>query len=297
MPSLKPLLITLLVRGVGRLPLRTARFLGASLGELTYRINSRSAKVTRANLALCLPHLSSQEREQLTQDSLRETGMAAAETCLLWRRGTASIESLIVSSEGVHLAQEALERGKGLLVLGPHLGNWEALGLYLTALGEVTSLYQPPKQEGLNDLIRSGREKAGARLVPTNTKGVAALLKALKSNGISGILPDQNPNDEGSGIYVPFFGHPAFTMVLANKLILRTGCTALFAFTKRIEGGFHLVFREPPPELYSEDQTVAVTALNRGVESLVMEAPAQYQWEYKRFKKVAAGEASYYINI
>lgn len=265
------------------------------MGSAAYLLNTRSTKVTRRNLALCLPHMVESEREQLAKASLQETGMAAAETCLLWRKNTAPLTGLVRSSEGDHLVTQALEKGQGLLVLAPHLGNWEVLGLHLVRFGKVTNLYQPPKLQGIEELIRRGRGKSGATLVPTNAKGVAALLKALKSNGISGVLPDQNPNDESSGIYAPFFGHPALTMVLANKLIQRTGCTALFAFAKRVEGGFHVIFREPPEEIYSDDQTVAVGALNLGIESLVMEAPEQYQWEYKRFKKVAAGGERYYV--
>lgn len=294
MPAIKPVLITLLIRSVGHLPLGATRSLGAAVGSLTYGLNGRSTKVTRANLALCLPQLSDDEREQLVKASLQETGKAAAEMCLIWRKDTAPRSGLIRSSEGDHLATEALEKGKGLLILAPHLGNWEVLGLHLATFGKVTNLYQPPKLEAMDELVRQGREKCGAQLVPTSAKGVAALLKTLKSNGISGILPDQNPNDEGSGIYAPFFGHPALTMVLANKLIQRTGCTALFAFAKRVESGFHIVFREPPEDIYSDDRATAAMALNKGIESLVMEAPEQYQWEYKRFKRVEAGRERYY---
>lgn len=294
MPALKPALITLAIRCIGRLPLRATRKLGAAMGSLTYVLNVRSTKVTRTNLRLCLPHLAEAEREALVKKSLQETGKVAAETCLILSKSRKPIAELICSIEGEDLARQALAKGKGLLILAPHLGNWEVLGLHLTTLAEVTNLYQPPKLAGLDELIREGREQSGAKLVPTNAKGVAALLKTLKNNGISGILPDQNPNEEASGIYAPFFSHPALTMVLVNKLIQRTGCTVLFAFAKRVEAGFQLIYREPPAAIYDEDQATAIAAMNEGVEKLIMEAPAQYQWEYKRFKRVQAGSESYY---
>lgn len=277
------------LRLVGLLPLSAARRLGAVMGEAAYRLNSRGAKITRENLALCLPHLSVQERERMTRASLRETGKVATEVCVIWRNNEVPVQGYIRRIEGEELARNPLAAGKGLLILAPHLGNWEVLGLHLASLGNVTSLYQPPKLAGLDEVIRTGREKSGAQLVPTNAKGVAALLKTLKNNGISGILPDQNPNDDGSGDFAPFFGHPAFTMTLVHKLIQRTGCVAVFAFAKRVEGGFDLIYRAAPEDIYSDDQQVSLTALNLGVERLVMEAPEQYQWEYKRFKKVAPG--------
>jgi len=281
------------LRLVGLLPLPAARRLGALMGRIAYRLNSRGAKITRENLALCLPHLNEQERERMTRASLRETGKVATEVCVIWRNNEVPVQSYIRRIEGEELARQPLADGKGLLILAPHLGNWEVLGLHLASLGPVTNLYQPPKLAGLDEVIRKGREKSGAQLVPTNAKGVAALLKNLKGGGICGILPDQNPNDPGSGDFAPFFGHAAFTMTLVHKLIQRTGCVAVFAFAKRVEGGFDLIYRAAPEEIYSDDQQISLTALNLGVERLVMEAPEQYQWEYKRFKVAPDGERRY----
>jgi len=279
----------LVLRLVGLLPLPLARRLGSLMGRIAYSINGRSAKVTRENLLLCLPHFTSEQREIMVKHSLRETGKVATEMCVILNNRQSPVQSLIRRIEGEELARAALAKGKGLLILAPHLGNWEVLGLHLASLGEVVNLYQPPKLPGLETVIRRGREKSGAQLVPTNAKGVAALLKNLKNNGISGILPDQNPNDDSSGVFAPFFGQPALTMTLIHKLIQRTGCTAVLAFAKRVDGGFELIYRAPPEAIYSDDQIVSTTALNQGVEALVMEAPSQYQWEYKRFKKTEPG--------
>jgi len=255
------------------------------MGHIAYITNGRSAKITRENLMLCLPHLGFRDRERMIKRSLKETGKVATEVCVLWHNHQIPVQHYIRRIEGEELARQALADGKGLLILAPHLGNWEVLGLHLTSLGTVTNLYQPPKMAELDEVIRRGRERSGANLVPTNAKGVAALLKNLKNNGICGILPDQNPNDEGSGNFAPFFGHPAFTMTLVHKLILRTNCTAVFAFAKRVESGFELIYRAAPEDIYSEDTETSLAALNLGVERLVMEAPEQYQWEYKRFKR------------
>jgi KDO2-lipid IV(A) lauroyltransferase len=277
------------LRLVGALPLSVARRLGALMGTIAYYGNGRGTRITRENLALCLPHLDAQTRERMTRASLQETGKVATEVCVIWRNNDLPVQGYIRRIQGEELATQPLAEGKGLLILAPHLGNWEVLGLHLASLGKVTNLYQPPKLAGLDEVIRKGREKSGAHLVPTNAKGVAALLKNLKAGGICGILPDQNPNDDSSGDFAPFFGHPAFTMTLVHKLIQRTGCVAVFAFAKRLDDGFELIYRCAPDDIYSDDQQTSLAALNRGVEQLVLEAPEQYQWEYKRFKKVAPG--------
>lgn len=292
MAKIKSIVAIWLCRTLGCLSLASARGLGRHLGTLAYRLNIRMTKVTRANLTVCLPQLSEADREKLVLHSLQETAKVALEICVIWRTSDQPIQRLIKKRQGEELALDALEQGKGLIILAPHLGNWEVLGLHLSSLGAVTNLYQPPKLEGLEAMVRKSREASGSRLVPTNAKGVAALLKALKTGGISGILPDQNPQDTRSGEFVPFFGQPALTMVLVHKLIQRTGCKVLFAFAKRIDEGFELIYRLPPEEVYADDQTTALTALNRGVETLVVEAPEQYQWEYKRFKKTPANKSN-----
>ncbi len=283
--TIKSAFIVGLVRLLGRLPLRQARRLGAALGGLAYRLNTRMVRVTRRNLALCLTQFPADRRESLVRQSIRETGRLAPEACVVLRRRATSINTMITHIDGEALVRALVAEQKGLIVLAPHLGNWEVLGTWLPQLAPTTSLYQPPRLAGLEELVREGRQQSGSELVPTNAKGVAAIIRRLKSGGICGILPDQNPNSDASGEFVPFFGHPAFTMTLVYKLLQKTRCNAVFAFAKRVDDGFVLVFRAPPEEIYSEDSLTSLAALNKGVERLVLEAPEQYQWEYKRFKR------------
>lgn len=282
---IKSMAATTLVRALGLLPLAGGRALGSSLGRLVYRLDLRMTKISRENLAICLPGLADAERERLTLASLRETGKLGAEICHIWSRPAPALAKLIRGRRGTELVEEALAGGNGLLLLGPHLGNWEMIGLQLAEFGHVITMYQPVKLAGLDRFIRQSRSKTGCELVPTNTRGVAIMLRALQDNGIGAILPDQVPGDLRAGRFVPFFNEPALTMTLIHKLLQRSGCKALFGYAKRVDGGFELIFRAPPAELYSSDEEIALRALNRGIEALVLEAPAQYQWEYKRFKR------------
>ena len=108
-----------------------------------------------------------------------------------------------------------------MIVLAPHFGNWEVLNFWLSSHFPFTAMYEPPKIADLDPVIRHGRERMGAELVPTNPRGVAALLKALKRAEAVGILPDQEPS-WGSGVFADFFGRPAYTATLLPKLVART---------------------------------------------------------------------------
>ncbi|WP_096086664.1 lysophospholipid acyltransferase family protein [Agaribacterium haliotis] len=271
------------LKTLGSMPLSWARAIGAGLGHVAWALNGRERWVTERNIELCFASRPLNKRRDLAKASLIETAKLSLEMLVVWRRDQAWLQARIKKIDGQELVSEALEQGKGLIVLGPHLGNWEVLGKYIPRYAPVSSLYQPPKQVLLEEFIKNSREASGAQLVPTNKRGVAALLGRLKAGEMTGILPDQVP-DEG-GEFSGFFGHQAYTMTLIHGLLKRTQCKAVMAFAKRVDGGFELHFRKPDENIYSAELSESLEALNKSVEALVQEAPAQYQWEYKRFKK------------
>ena len=65
-------------------------------------------------------------------------------------------------------------------------------------------------------------------------------------------------------------------------------------YAKRVPNGFVACFSKPDDNIYSEDTEVSVSAMNKSIERLVLEAPEQYQWEYKRFKKHPSGKKKVY---
>ncbi|MDZ7825461.1 MAG: hypothetical protein U5R48_04865 [Gammaproteobacteria bacterium] len=136
-------------------------------------------------------------------------------------------------------------------------------------------------------------ERTGARLVPTDAGGIRALLQALRSGGMAGILPDQVP-PRGAGRHASFLGRPALTMTLVQRLLRSTGAEALMATALRVPDGFQLHFRRPVAGLDAADPRRAARALNASVEECIALAPAQYQWSYKRFKHPPPGSPDPY---
>lgn len=283
---MKNWLVPFIFKFLGRLPLRVSRALGSLMGLGLWYSDSRAARVTRENLRLCWPALSEAERRRLARRSLKETGKTAAEAGAVWCRSPKWLKRHILETEGEELIRRKLARGKGLLVLAPHLGNWEVTAPFVAGFAPLTALYQPPRLPALDKLILRGRTKENIDMAPTNRRGVTQLLKALRRGEIVGILPDQVP-DPGSGAEVaPFFGQPALTMTLVHSLIQRTGCEAVAVFAQRVKGGFRLVIMNVDASLYSEDPKESVAGLNASVEACVKRAPSQYQWEYKRFRRL-----------
>lgn len=288
--------VVFLFRLIALLPLSLAQGLGAVLGWLLNLFPSEARRVTRRNIARCFPNLGPGQRHRLVRQSLMQAGRTSTETAAIWLWPWGKALTLVRDVTGEALLEQGMASGRGVIMAGPHLGNWEIVGLLLSSRYAMTTMYRPPKLVELDDMMRQARERAGASLVPTDASGVRALMKALKQGKLIGILPDQEPGRD-SGVFAPFFGHPANTMVLLSKLARKTGATVLFVYAERLPRGrgFRLHIRPAPPGIADADPIVAATSLNLGVETCVREQPAQYQWGYKRFKgQTTQGRPDFY---
>jgi KDO2-lipid IV(A) lauroyltransferase len=290
---MKPTLFLGLMKIISLLPLGVARFFGRVMGMLMVTFSAKSFKVALRNLSLCFSSQSQQSNQKLAHKRMAHLGQTFFETPILWRKSLQWLQKSIVSVEGEAYLQEALANDRGTILLMPHQGNWEVLNLWLAQQTPITSLYQPLKMAVLGKWIKKSREKTGARLVPTNVRGVAALLKALNAGETVFILPDQQP-PRSSGAFAPFFSVQALTMTLTHSLLSRSDSQALFCSALRDKNGWRLYFFPADQAIYSADQAVSLSAMNAGIESIVAMAPEQYQWEYKRFRAQPEGSPAVY---
>ena len=243
----------------------------------------------------CFPELSDSELTQLVKESLVNTACTALEMGKAWVSPIATTLNLVKESVGFEEFAAAADGPRGVILLAPHLSNWEVFGFFACEGRRANFMYQPPRIPGLDRLLRRVRSRSGVSLAPTNRKGVAQLLTALKKGEIVGILPDQVPADEG-GEFADFFGEPALTMTLVSKLIQRTDALVFCGFAKRLPAGkgFVAIFEPANESIYSSDIKESIEGLNRTVETAVGKAVSQYQWEYKRFRRRPDNSKFYY---
>lgn len=288
-------LAKLVIHILALLPLRISYLLGTLLGYLAYLIPNSLQKPAKTNIELCFPELTAKQRARIYKDSFIELGRVATETgaLLLWNNDRTL--RLVKKVSGLELFEEAFAREKGVIIAAPHHGAWEMIGLYCSAKFPITSLYRPLRMRKLDPIVKRARERCGATLVPTNASGVRALYKALENNQLAGILPDQDPGNEGS-VFAPFFNIPASTMTLLPRLAGKSDATVIFGYAERLAkgAGYHIHFLPAPGPIQGKDFVAAATHLNKGVENCIRQSPAQYQWSYKRFKTRPEGESGFY---
>lgn len=276
------------LRLAGRLPLRLLHGVGGIVGRLLWRAGGRSRRVIERNLSLVLTQEGDENRHRLGREAAIETGKALVETGRIWGATPRRALALVREVRGGEHFDAALAGSKGLIVAAPHLGCWELLNYWLASRTALAILYRPPRHAWVEPLLRKLRGALPVEQVRAEGTGVRALYRRLGAGGVVGILPDQQPR-RGEGVTAPFFGVPTPTMVLLPRLAERTGASVLFAFAERLPrgAGYRLHFVPAPAGIADPDLDIACAALNRGVETCVRRAFAQYQWTYKRWSSAA----------
>lgn len=293
--DIKGTAIVAFLKTLGRLPLPLAGALGRAAGQVAWLFAKGPRRVTLINLEICFPHLSEMERMALARTSLIETFQTIFESGAAWTKPASEVLRQITSVEGEHLIRSTLEAGRGVVLIVPHLGNWEIANYYISSNYPFMAMYAPVPIPKLDALIFKARTQMDGEFVPADKSGVIRLNSFLSNGGLTGILPDQQPSLK-SGAFVPFFGKTALTPLLVSRLIQKTGAAAFgYACLRNPDGKtFRIVCIESDPAIYDPDPTISAAAMNRTIEALIHLAPEQYQWEYKRFNKRPDGEARPY---
>lgn len=288
-------LIILALRLFALLPLPIAHGIGVLFGAGLWLIPNRSLRTTRTNIRLCFPDLTEARQRALVRRSLLETGKTIAETGRLWLRDGRRTLSLVREVQGGELMEKAVREGRGAIVVTPHLGAWEIAGLYCASRYDITCLYRPLKIPELEELVNTARSRLGGRYLKATAGSIRELYRTLDRGDVVAMLPDQEPG-AGTGVFAPFFGVPAYSMVLLARLAAHAAAPVIFVWAERLPlgHGYRLHFSEARPAITDKDIQTAVTATNASVEDCVRQCPEQYQWSYRRFKTRPGGEASFY---
>jgi KDO2-lipid IV(A) lauroyltransferase len=281
-----------LIRLLSFLPLSAAHALGGMMGKLMWFTDN--ARVAKINLRLCYPDLSEEQIEKLARDSLIALGKTYAEMGMSWMWPIAKVEKLITQVEGLEHLEQALAEKNGIVLLSPHLGNWEVLNHFFRQHLFMTVMYKPAKIPALDDFIFKTRKRVDVGLVPANRSGVESLYQLLADKGVVAILPDQEPSLK-SGVFAPFFGHAALTGKLVGELGRNTPAALLCCYGKRLaDGNYCVVIKLADNDIRNTDELISATALNKSLEECINDCPEQFHWNYKRFRRQPEGRSNFY---
>ena len=276
----------LLFRLLSRLPLAWLHTLGALLGWLAWLLSPTYRRHMQENMELAL---GAENAQRVRSAAIAAAGRQMLELPKIWLHPLEDTAARVLKVSGWELFEAARQKGKGIVFLTPHLGCFEVTAQYVSTFAPITVLYRPPRQAWLQTMIEAGRARAQLYLAAADLGGVRTLLKALRRGEAVGMLPDQAPR-VGEGRWLDFFGKPAYTMTLAARLT-ESGATVIVCWAERLPGGagYHFHLHAPTQPITGSTEERA-RQINREIEHLIRQCPAQYLWGYNRYKRPAGAE-------
>lgn len=276
------------------LPLPVLHAIGDALGTLLWWFPNPLRTVALFNIERCLPELDEAARRRLARESLKHQVKAVLDMPMIWAGPAKRVLDLVKEHRNPGTVDEALAKGKGMILLTLHQGSFEAVALPFSAKYEAYGLYKP--QPGTVDAMAlAGRQRFGGRMLPTEAGVSRRCVEILKTGLTVYFMPDQDP-PEGRGVFAPFFGIPAHTPTLVSRLVRESGAPVVFFWGERLPRGRGFVahWHHAPQEIYSDDVQVSVAAMNQALERCVREGLEQYWWSYKRFRRQPKGVPRFY---
>jgi KDO2-lipid IV(A) lauroyltransferase len=267
-------------------PLGLLRFVGFMMGWLVWLASPRYRRMMAEHWTAAQHAGKVRDAAGLGSKAYRNAighaGLVAAELPKIWCDPGALSRVRVTGLEEI---KALISRGHGLMILTPHLGGFELIPRVLSVHFPMTVLYRPARQAAFRKLMETLRPMKAVMTAPANASGVRQLLRALRSGGALGMLPDQVPS-QGDGVWASFFGRPAYTMTLPIRLAQTTGAPVVWALCVRTPAGWHLDLREWEPDLPAGDHPIeqVIASMNRALEDQIARAPEQYLWPYNRYK-------------
>lgn len=234
----------------------------------------------RANLALILPDLPKPEVERLVRAVPDNVGRTLIEIY----SGPEFIARAIshpLTGDGVEALDAAHQAGRPVILVTGHFGNYDASRAALIAKGyRVGALYNPMKNSYFNDHYVRAISRIGTPLFPRGKKGLAEMVRHLRSGGMLGLLMDQAMRH---GEALTFMGHQAMTALSAADLALKYDALMVPTYAIRQADGltFQIIVEAPIPATTPKEMT---QALNNSLESLVRKHMDQWFWIHRRWK-------------
>ncbi len=270
--------------------------LGKNLGRLLYRISGKRRKIARINLDIAFGDKKSKsEKERLYKRCLIQHSVSLLQ--FLWvshdpeRRTRQLIEG---EPEGLDVVQECIGRGKGVLFLTAHYGNWEIMGIHhgFRGIGNLVSIARKLDNQHLERFVLKLRTVSGNRILYRDENPIK-LVRALKNNECLAVMMDQNAGDWGT--FVDFFGKPASTARALPLLSYKHGTPILPMFCFPLDNGKYRIVYGPELRLKKtgnkEEDILAWTAsCLQHLEWVIRQQPEPWMWVHRRWKSRPEGE-------
>jgi lauroyl/myristoyl acyltransferase len=227
-----------------RLPLRAAYAIATYLSLLKYYISPRDRHAVKANLRVILPPERHAEIDHLAQQVFINFGKYLIE---FFRFKYVKKTDLggFMKIKNLATIDEALKKGKGVIILSAHMGNWELGGIFMSLLGyPMFAVALPHQHRKVNEFFNRQRQRAGVEVVPSLGAAIRRVYHAVQNNKLVAVVGDRD--FAHAGIKMDFLGAQKVMPRGPAVLAMRTGATVVPGFMVRQPDDTHVLeFQEP----------------------------------------------------
>jgi len=281
-----------LLRLVAMLPYAVQMALGRLFGRLLYAVVRERRQIAAINLQLCFPDLDEIERHRILKQHFESVGMSTFETGMCWWWPKKRLDAL-THIEGLEHLQDALQKGKGVILLSGHFTTLEIGATLLSIRVPLTAMYRKHKNPLFNAVIKHARERHALQAIAR--KDVRAMLRSLKQGIPVWYAPDQ---DFGKTeiVYVPFFGIPTATITATSRFAKMADAVVIpfFQHRRKDGSGYDLKLSAPLSGFPTDDESADAVRINQVIEDEIRTCPEEYLWIHRRFKRQPPGQRNPY---
>ncbi|MFH1678749.1 MAG: lysophospholipid acyltransferase family protein, partial [Candidatus Omnitrophota bacterium] len=226
------------------LPLKLAYKVAILISDLRYLIAAEDRKNVAANLKVIFPNKSLAEIKSIRLSMFRNFAKYLMD---FFRFSLLNKENIKNSQFGLvnqHFIDEALAKGKGVIILSAHIGNWEIGGVGLALLGySIGAVALPHRHKSVDNFFNSQRQNKGLVVMPLG-KAARSCLQLLRENKIIALAGDRLFNSNGR--LTDFFGMPTYLPEGPAAFSLKTGAVIVPGFVVRDKNNIsNLIFEKP----------------------------------------------------
>ncbi len=283
----------LLLRVFSILPYSWMKKTSSVLGYLFFNLAKTRKRIIETNIELCFPEKTVAERKKLSRDAFISTIMAVFELSISWW-GTKNKLSQLHQVEGMQHLQQALKKGKGVILLSSHFTTMEIAGACLCQhLDNLVLTYKRSKNELLEYFIQTQRLEKSAGLI--KHKNLREILRSIKQGNVVWFAPDQDFGEKDS-IFAPFMGVMTSTLLSTQRIAKLTGAPVVpfYAARNADDTGYTIRLSPELENFPGNDPLQDATTINQAIENQIKQSPEQYLWAHRRFKTRPDDEKDFY---
>ncbi|MFH1644156.1 MAG: lysophospholipid acyltransferase family protein [bacterium] len=265
------------------------------VAALFFYFSKKRRPVAAANVDLCFPPEKNSDKKKnnkIVKKSYLSLGHSAADFLLMRFYNKKNIDKYI-TTEGMECFYDAQKKGKGVIIITAHFGNWELAAHYLALKGiKSLVLYNPIKAKNFlwfERFVKNNRQRSGNILI-SKKNSLFNVYKHLRRGGNVVLISDQHCYPP-EGIQTKFFNQNVWSHKAFAELSLKTGAPIVsgFMFIKNLNKYLLKVYKPLYPqdfEKFKNPEIEIASSGNKILEDAILRSPGQWMWQHRRFKNI-----------